>query len=135
MIAVVRKSSVEGVVNAPPSKSQTHRFYIAAMLSPGESIVEQPSICLDTKATLNAIRLMGCTVSVGKSAVRILSDGTPKPPKDIVNCHGSGTTLRILTAVSSIAPGITVLTGNKSLKRRPMLPLLNALDMLGVKCY
>ncbi|MEM1569857.1 MAG: 3-phosphoshikimate 1-carboxyvinyltransferase [Candidatus Bathyarchaeia archaeon] len=134
-MAVVRKSSVEGVVNAPPSKSQTHRFYIAAMLSPGESIVEQPSICLDTKATLNAIRLMGCTVSVGKSAVRILSDGTPKPPKDIVNCHGSGTTLRILTAVSSIAPGITVLTGNKSLKRRPMLPLLNALDMLGVKCY
>ncbi|MFN3622118.1 MAG: 3-phosphoshikimate 1-carboxyvinyltransferase, partial [Nitrososphaerales archaeon] len=105
MIAIVRRSSVNGVLNAPPSKSQTHRFYVAAMLSTGESIIEQPSICLDTKATLDAIKLMGCMVSAGKSTVRILSDGAPKPPEDVVNCHGSGTTLRILTAVSSLAPG------------------------------
>lgn len=135
MIAILRRGSVNGVLNAPPSKSQTHRFYIAAMLSTGESIIEQPSICLDTKATLDAVRLMGCTVSAGKTTVRIVSDGVPKPPRDIVNCHGSGTTLRILTAVSSLASGATVLTGNKSLKRRPMNPLLNALNELGVKCY
>ncbi|MEM2849463.1 MAG: 3-phosphoshikimate 1-carboxyvinyltransferase [Candidatus Bathyarchaeia archaeon] len=135
MIAIIRRGSIDGVLNAPPSKSQTHRFYIAAMLSTGESIIEQPSICLDTKATLDAVKLMGCTVSAGKSTVRILGDGIPKPAEDIVNCHGSGTTLRILTAVSSLAPGVTVLTGNRSLKRRPMSPLLHALNRLNVNCY
>lgn len=135
MIAVVERSSINGVLTAPSSKSQTHRFYIAAMLSDGESIIEQPSICSDTRATLNAIKHMGCKVSLEKTTVRILSDGMPKPPENIINCYGSGTTLRILTAVSSLAMGMTILTGNKSLRRRPMHPLLNALGKLNVKCY
>jgi 3-phosphoshikimate 1-carboxyvinyltransferase len=135
MIAVIRRGYVDGVLNAPPSKSQTHRFYIAAMLSTGESIIERPSTCSDVKATLDAVKRMGCTVSAERSTVRILSDGMPKPPEDVINCHGSGTTLRILTAVSSLAPGTTILTGNRSLKRRPIHPLLNALKKLGVVCY
>jgi 3-phosphoshikimate 1-carboxyvinyltransferase len=135
MIAIIRRSCIDGVLNAPPSKSQTHRFYIAAMLSAGESVIERPSKCSDTKVTLDAIKRMGCTVTTEKSTVRISSDGMPKPPEDIINCHGSGTTLRILTAVSSLAPGMTILTGNRSLKRRPMYPLLNALKKLGVVCY
>ncbi|RLI29204.1 3-phosphoshikimate 1-carboxyvinyltransferase [Candidatus Bathyarchaeota archaeon] len=135
MRVVLKSSVVDGVVKAPPSKSQTHRFYIAALLSEGLSIVEKPSTCLDTEATLRAIKLMGCKVHRKGSEVKLLGRGAPEPPEDVIHCGGSGTTIRILTAVSALAPGLTVLTGDKSLRRRPMSPLLDALRQLGIRCY
>ena len=135
MKAVLKSGVVNGIVKAPPSKSQTHRFYVAALLSEGLSIVENPSTCLDAKATLRAVKLMGCKVYRRGSEVKLLSRGFPESPEDVIYCGGSGTTIRIFTAVSALAPGLTVLTGDRSLRRRPMSPLLDALRQLGIRCY
>lgn len=59
----------------------------------------------------------------------------PKTPKNIVNCNGSGSTMRFLAPVFSLADGATVLTGNRSLRSRPMQPLLDALRQLGAQCF
>ncbi len=53
-------------------------------------------------------------------------------PKSEMDCKGSGTTLRIFTALSALTEGRCVLTGNPSLQARPMTELLNALGQLGV---
>lgn len=135
MKAVIRSSIIDGVAEAPPSKSWTHRFYIAALLANGMSLVYNPSRCVDAEVTLKAVRLMGCKAKRRGLTVKLVGSGAPKPPDDVIHCGGSGTTLRILTAVSALAPGVTVLTGNRSLRRRPMAPLLDALRQLGVECY
>ncbi|HEX9846748.1 MAG TPA: 3-phosphoshikimate 1-carboxyvinyltransferase, partial [Candidatus Nitrosotenuis sp.] len=52
----------------------------------------------------------------------------------IVDASNSGTSIRIAAAVAALREGKTVLTGDESLKKRPMKPLLDALESLGAKC-
>jgi 3-phosphoshikimate 1-carboxyvinyltransferase len=51
-----------------------------------------------------------------------------------IDAQNSGTTIRIAAAISSLLQGQTVLTGDESLRQRPMQPLLDALESLGAKC-
>jgi 3-phosphoshikimate 1-carboxyvinyltransferase len=54
----------------------------------------------------------------------------------VINAENSGTTIRIMTAMSGLVKrGYTVLTGDQSLRRRPMQPILDALVQLGVEAY
>jgi 3-phosphoshikimate 1-carboxyvinyltransferase len=57
-------------------------------------------------------------------------------PDDVMNAENSGTTIRLLSAVCSfVNDGFTVLTGDKSLRTRPMGDLINSLKQVGVKCF
>ncbi len=57
-------------------------------------------------------------------------------PSNIIDVKNSGTTIRFFTALSSLAEkGYTVLTGDDSIRQRPMQPLLDALNQFGVKCF
>ena len=60
-------------------------------------------------------------------------DGKPKIPDDVIDAANSGTTLRLMTAIAALTDGITVLTGDSSLRSRPNGPLLEALNKLGAK--
>jgi 3-phosphoshikimate 1-carboxyvinyltransferase len=55
-------------------------------------------------------------------------------PDDVVNAENSGTTIRIMVGVASLLPCHTVLTGDESIRRRPMQPLIDALREMGVEC-
>jgi len=57
-------------------------------------------------------------------------------PEDILNAENSGTTIRLLTSMCSfVNAGFTVLTGDKSLRKRPMGDLTRSLNQLGVDCF
>jgi 3-phosphoshikimate 1-carboxyvinyltransferase len=58
------------------------------------------------------------------------------PPENVINAENSGSTIRIITAMSGLVrAGYTVLTGDESLRNRPMQPLLDALHQLGVEAF
>ena len=61
--------------------------------------------------------------------------GNLKTPDDVLDLKNSGTTLRIITSVASLAPNYTVLTGDSSLRTRPMQDLLDALEGLSIKAF
>ncbi len=123
---------IEGEYVPPPSKSYTHRALVASALADGESVVENVLISDDTLATLRAL------VSLGVRAVRrrdrvLVHPSRLLPPRDVVDCRESGTTIRFLASVASLTEGgYTVLTGGRRLRERPMGPLLEALRQLGV---
>ena len=58
-------------------------------------------------------------------------DGRPEVPADVLDCENSGTTMRLTTATAALADGLTVLTGDGSLRSRPQGPLLEAIGQLG----
>jgi 3-phosphoshikimate 1-carboxyvinyltransferase len=60
-------------------------------------------------------------------------DGNPETPADVIDCANSGTTTRLVTGAAGLAPGLTVLTGDESLRSRPQGPLLRALEQLGAR--
>jgi 3-phosphoshikimate 1-carboxyvinyltransferase len=131
MKAVVRPSEVQGQVEAPPSKSLTHRMAILGALAPGESVVNHPLICDDTLATLNALKALGIVIRE-QGDKWVIRGGDLAVPSSVVDCGESGTTMRLMTAVCSLVDGKVTLDGGASLRRRPMQPLLDALKQLGV---
>ncbi|ACV10682.1 3-phosphoshikimate 1-carboxyvinyltransferase [Halorhabdus utahensis DSM 12940] len=126
----VSPSTVTGQVQAPPSKSYTHRAILAAGYAEGAT-VRDPLESADTEATMGAVEAYGGSVERGVDALEVTGfDGRPAVPSDIVNCENSGTTMRLVTATAALADGITVLTGDDSLRSRPQGPLLDAIGQL-----
>jgi 3-phosphoshikimate 1-carboxyvinyltransferase len=127
----ISKSSVKGEVFAPPSKSYTHRAITLAALSK-KTVVHRPLLSADTLATIRASEMFGATVKHEEENLIVQGfNGKPKVPDDVIDAANSGTTLRIMTAIAGLTDGITVLTGDSSLRTRPNGPLLKVLNQLG----
>lgn len=127
---------IEGTVKAPPSKSYTHRAFIMAFLAEGISNIKDPLYSEDTLASLNSCITFGSNVKRYNSTCQIIGvNGNPLTPENVLDLKNSGTTLRIITSVASLAEGYTVLTGDESLRTRPMQDLLDALQPLGVSAF
>jgi len=123
-----------GGVEAPASKSYTIRAVLSSLLAEGVSTVRSPLLSRDTEAAFNACRMFGGEVELrGRAASITGTGGALKAPSAVVDTLNSGTTIRICTALASLAPGKVTLTGDDSVRRRPLGPLLDALSELGVK--
>lgn len=132
----LRRSRINGVVRCPPSKSYTHRAIAIASLANGESIINMPLISRDTIATLSASRSLGINIDQHRARITIDGKYPLDTPQNIINAENSGTTIRIYAAMAALTRrGFTVLTGDASLRRRPMQPLLDGLNQLGVVCF
>ena len=131
----IQRSQLSGTARCPSSKSYTHRAVFLASLSDGESRILDPLISRDTLSTINACRALGPQIVHEGSSLRII--GTQlKAPDDVIDAGNSGTTIRIAISVCSlIESGYSVLTGDISLRTRPMGPLLSSLGNLGVDCF
>jgi len=129
----VSRSELEGSVRSVPSKSCTHRALILAALSHGTSRISNPLGGMDTEATRKVLLAMGISFEKEDAGWRVESAGI-KAPSAMLDCENSGTTLRIMTGVSSLLKEKVVLTGDDSLKKRPMSPLLFSLEKLNVEC-
>jgi 3-phosphoshikimate 1-carboxyvinyltransferase len=123
-----------GSVKAPPSKSYTIRAVLCGLLADGVSTVRSPLVSRDTRAAFDACSSFGGSVAMGDGEVRVAgTGGRVKAPAADVDTLNSGTTIRICSAIASLAAGKVRLTGDASVRRRPIQPLLDALSHLGVK--
>ncbi|MWG36170.1 3-phosphoshikimate 1-carboxyvinyltransferase [Halomarina oriensis] len=124
-------SLLSGTARAPPSKSYTHRAILAAGYAAGAT-VERPLLSADTRATMRAVEAYGGTVTEDGDDRHVEGfDGRPDVPEDVVDCANSGTTMRLTTGTAALGDGLTVLTGDDSLRSRPQGPLLAAIADLG----
>ena len=131
MKAKVDISVLKGEVLAPPSKSYTHRAVVMASLA-GQTIVKRPLLSADTTATIRACKALGAVIrEIGDSLIVDGVGGKPSVPDSIIDVANSGTTLRLLMAVSALCDGTTVLTGDDSIRTRPNTPLIDVLNQLG----
>ncbi len=126
-------SGIRGTVSAPPSKSYTHRALIVAGLANGESEIKNPLQAGDTISTMKALEAFSIGLRKYRNKVSVNgSRGILATPKAPIDCENSGTTIRLMGSVAAL-DGNVVLTGDASLQKRPMQPLLDALNQLGVK--
>jgi 3-phosphoshikimate 1-carboxyvinyltransferase len=133
---VVQRSVLNGLINCPPSKSYTHRALVVSSLSEGESLLVNPLRSRDTNATINGCKALGVDIRDRIDKIAVIGRSAFSPPDNVINVENSGTTLRFLTPMSALVhEGYTVLTGDESIRKRPMSPILLALRNLGVECY
>ena len=131
-IRVQPTDHLSGTLQAPGSKSYTHRAMIAATLSSGWSELRYPLISDDTEATLEACQCLGARVKKEKDVIWIHGSKLTAP-NDPINCRESGSTLRFLIPVAALSDGDIHLTGSPGLLARPVGPLMQALEQLGIK--
>ena len=124
---------VRGKVDVPPSKSYTHRAIIMAALSGGRCRITNPLVSFDTLATVDAVRSMGAVVERTDYGFLIDSKSI-HAPDSVIDVKNSGTTMRLMTGIAALFDSCTELTGDDSIKKRPMGPLLKALESCGVEC-
>ena len=129
----VQRSKLNGKITCPSNKSYTHRAIFLAALSDGKSIVKKILHSNDTIATISACRGFGVEVEEVENNVTIKNKIDETVQSSIINAENSGTTIRIAIAIAALSGGNTTLTGDDSLKKRPMQPILDALETMGVK--
>ena len=129
----IGKSKLNGRIVCPANKSYTHRAIFLAALSDGKSIVKKILRSNDTSATISACRGFGVEVDEVENNVTIKNTINETVQSSIINAENSGTTIRIAIAIAALSGGNTTLTGDESLKKRPMKPILDALDTMGVR--
>lgn len=123
---------LQGTVQAPPSKSVTHRAYILAAQSDRPCNVARPLRAADTEATLAALHALGHKVRPGEAAVEF-RPAPAAPPHEPLDCRNAGTSMRLLAAAVARHPFPVAFTGDDSLATRPNGPLLEALRGLGAR--
>lgn len=130
----VEKSKIRGEINCPSNKSYTHRGIFLASLAGNNSKVENVLLSADTKATIEACKKFGAVIEVNNSDIIVkksIKIGINVPE---INTENSGTTIRIAIGIASLFSEEIILTGDASLQKRPMQPLLDALSSIGAKC-
>ena len=137
-LQVEKISRIGGSINAPASKSYSHRAFIAAALAEGQSVLKDPLYSEDTLATLEACEQLGALFQ--RYPDKCIVQGTAgyiRTPDNVIDVKNSGTSVRILSSVAAIAPraNYTIFTGDESLRKRPMQDLIDALENLGVTIY
>jgi 3-phosphoshikimate 1-carboxyvinyltransferase len=134
MKAVISRSEIRGRVTAPPSKSYTLRGLMCAALARGESEIIFPLSSDDTEAATEVLAQIGVMVRQGKKSWWVVGGDFHQPQTELF-CRESAATLRFMTAICSLVPGECHLKASPSLAIRPIRPLIQALNQLGVDCH
>ncbi len=135
ILKVKNISEIGGVVKAPPSKSYSHRAVILASLANGTSKLYDMLYSEDTLASIRVCEALGAKINRTDEYLEVVGTGgklhnSSETPIDLAN---SGTTLRLMTSVAALSDNEVTLTGDDSLKTRPMGLLMGALHPLGVE--
>jgi 3-phosphoshikimate 1-carboxyvinyltransferase len=123
-----------GTVEVPGDKSISHRAALLGALAEGVTDVQGYLEGEDCLRTLTAIQLMGVEVTrkaPGQYRIAGAGLGGLVEPSDVVDCGNSGTTARLLVGVLAGQPFWTLLTGDESLRRRPMKRVVEPLARMG----
>jgi len=125
--------SINGEVKAPPSKSYSHRAFIAASLAEGVSIIKKPLIVGDVEVSIEILKKLGVKIlKEGKDTYIVEKVNKTFIKSDqVLDCRNSGTSIRIFSALSLLIDGGLSFKGKFLRRKRPILPLLDSLKELG----
>ncbi|MFQ5846454.1 MAG: 3-phosphoshikimate 1-carboxyvinyltransferase [Candidatus Methylomirabilales bacterium] len=125
---------LQGRLSVPGDKSISHRAIILGALADGCTEISGCLMSGDCTRTLEAVRALGVEVKGGEGEpLRIYGKGLRglREAGDVLDCGNSGTTLRLLSGVLAGQPFLSVLTGDASLRRRPMDRVIVPLRQMG----
>lgn len=125
--------ALTGKVSPPGSKSITNRALLLAGLAQGTSRLTGALKSDDTRYMADALRQMGVTVEEPDATTFVVtSSGELKAPAEPLFLGNAGTATRFLTAALALGHGRYVVDGDEHMRKRPIKPLVEALQSLGV---
>lgn len=126
---------VGGTVRVPGDKSLTHRALLLGALAPGTSHVGGALTSLDARSSARVLRQLGADVSPLRPEAVVTIGGRRRfrRPSARLDCGNSGTTTRLLLGLLAAHRFPATLTGDASLRRRPMRRVTVPLGLMGAR--
>ena len=127
--------NINGVLELPGDKSISHRYAILAALAEGRSEILNYSSAADCKSTLACLRRLGVGIDFERERLGISGNGLDglKAPRRSLDAENSGTTIRMLSGVLAGQSFSSAITGDSSLRARPMRRVVEPLRKMGAK--
>jgi len=128
-----KASRLRGELRVPGDKSISHRIALLGALADGTSQASGFLDSLDTRSTLEALTALGVSWSLQGDVLEVEGKGYQglREPGDVIDVGNSGTTIRLLSGILAACPFFCVLTGDGSIRRRPMLRIVEPLRKMG----
>ena len=128
--------SLQGVVQVPGDKSISHRALLFGAIAEGTTRITGLLPAEDPLSTAACLRAMGVTISAIEAGQPVRVEGVGldglREPEDVLDCGNSGTTMRLMLGLLAGRAGRhVVLTGDGSLRRRPMQRVGGPLAQMG----
>ncbi len=126
-------SSIRGNISLPGDKSISHRAALIASIAVGSTRIDNFASSADCESTLACLRHLGVEIRRDGEAVVVLGVGKTglKPPDGPLDCGNSGTTMRLIAGILAGQSFDCVLTGDDSLRKRPMNRIIEPLNLMG----
>ncbi|HEX8138931.1 MAG TPA: 3-phosphoshikimate 1-carboxyvinyltransferase [Pyrinomonadaceae bacterium] len=124
---------IRGVLRLPGDKSISHRAAIMAALSRGRTVIRNYASSEDCAHTLSCLQGLGISIERDGATVTVTGRGREGlvAPRSALDCGNSGTTMRMLAGVLAGQDFRSVLTGDASLRSRPMRRVIEPLERMG----
>ncbi|MBI5584092.1 MAG: 3-phosphoshikimate 1-carboxyvinyltransferase [Deltaproteobacteria bacterium] len=134
---VVNRSSLQGTIRIPGNKSATARAIVLGGLAEGTSRIGNPLPGFDSFSIAQMMRALGAGIDTSNPD-RWVFEGVanrPRVPACVLDAGNSGTGFYLLAAVSALIDGVSVVSGDYQICRRPAQPLIDALNDLGAAVF
>ena len=137
MIRIGPARKIRGRLAVPGDKSISHRALIFAALGRGTSEIEHLSGGKDVQSTRRVLRTLGVEIEEDRGRLKVFGKGPEglQEPEAVLHCGNSGTTARLMAGVLAGRPFFSVLTGDSSLRRRPMARITVPLREMGANFW
>lgn len=140
-LTVMPARRVQGRVRPPGDKSVSHRYAMLAAIADGVSTLRGYSTGADCASTLRCLRGLGVQIDdrgrspVAGADVTIKGVGIRgmREPAGVLDAGNSGSTMRMLAGILAAQPFRTTLTGDASLRQRPMRRIIDPLERMGAR--
>ncbi len=138
MIVVKPARRLRGELRVPGDKSISHRALMLNAIAEGEATVSNLGPGADCLSTVRCLRALGVTIEIlGDGALRVVGVGLQglREPEDLLDAGNSGTAMRLLAGLLAGQPFLSILTGDSSLRSRPMRRVIEPLRRMGAQLW
>ena len=124
---------IKGRLRVPGDKSISHRAVMFGSISKGITRITEFLNGADCISTVSIFKKMGIDIEMNGTSVIVKGNGLHglKRPDSILDCGNSGTTTRLVSGILSAQNFTSVLTGDKSIQKRPMNRIITPLSLMG----
>lgn len=124
---------IKGRLRVPGDKSISHRAVMFGSISKGITRITGFLNGADCISTVSIFKKMGIDIEMNGTSVIVKGNGLHglKRPDSILDCGNSGTTTRLVSGILSAQNFTSILTGDKSIQKRPMNRIINPLSLMG----
>ena len=124
---------IKGRLRVPGDKSISHRAVMFGSIAKGTTNIKGFLTGSDCISTISIFKKMGIDIELDNTFVKVHGKGLYglTCPHEILDCGNSGTTTRLVSGILSAQNFTSVLTGDKSIQKRPMNRIITPLSMMG----